>query len=70
MAESLLLKFLMAYGTTKGRDIAQRLALPLKDTKELLAGMKNQQWVYYKDAGQLDFSYALTDAGRDRARKS
>ena len=69
MAESLVYKFLLAHGTAKGRELSEELALPLKDCKELLGGMKNQQMVFYKDSGQLDFAYGLTDEGRERAKK-
>ena len=31
--------------------------------------MKNQQLVVYKDSGQLDFTYGLTEQGRERAKK-
>ena len=69
MAESLLLKFLLAHGSTKGRVLSEELALPLKDSKEMLTGLKNEQLVFYKDSAQLDFTYALTEDGRERAKK-
>jgi len=69
LAESLVLKYLLANGSAKGRTMSEELALPLKDFKQLLAHLKNQQLVFYKDSGQLDFTYALTEQGRDRAKK-
>ena len=69
LAESLVCKFLLAHGSATGRELSQSLALPLKDLKDLLTGLKNQQLVYYKDSGQLDFTYALSESGRDRAKK-
>ena len=69
MAESLLCKYLLAHGSAPGRELSETLALPLKDCKEMLTNMKNQQLVFYLDSGQLDFTYGLTEQGRDRARK-
>ena len=69
MAEALLLKFLLAHGNAKGRELCEELALPLKDCKEMLTTLKNQQLVFYKDSAQLDFTYALTEDGRERAKK-
>ncbi|MCG3137733.1 MAG: hypothetical protein HJJLKODD_01583 [Phycisphaerae bacterium] len=69
LAESLVCKFLLAYGSGTGREMSEKLALPLRDLKEMLMGMKNQQLLYYKDSGTLDFTYALSEMGRDRAKK-
>ena len=69
MAESLLCKFLLAHGSAQGRELSEALALPPKECKELLTAMKNQQLVVYKDSGQLDFTYGLTEQGRERAKK-
>jgi predicted ATPase with chaperone activity len=68
-AESLVLKYLQANGSSTGRKIAEDLALPVKDFKSLMTYLKNEQMVYYKDSGQLDFTFALSDSGRDRAKK-
>ena len=69
LAESLVLKYLLTHGASAGRQITEGLALPLKDLKTLLNDLKDEQMVYYKDSGHLDFTYALSDLGRDRAKK-
>lgn len=69
LAESLVLKYLLANGQAKGREMSDDLALPMKDFKQLMVYLKNQQLVFYRDSGQLDFTYALTEQGRDRAKK-
>ena len=68
--ESLALKFLLAIGTTTGRDVAEQVMLPFKLIDDLLAQMKNDQLVfYYASASMNDYSYQLTEMGRERARR-
>lgn len=69
LAESLVLKYLLSHGSAAGRKMTEDLALPLKDLKNMLNDLKDQQMVFYKDSGHLDFIYALSDKGRDRAKK-
>ncbi len=70
LLESLVCKLLFAMGKEAGRAIARTLGTPGKPTIELLARLKQQQFVYYKDPASMgDFYYSLTDAGRERARK-
>ncbi len=69
LAESLVLKYLLSNGASAGRQITEALALPLKDLKALLNDLKDEQMVFYKDSGHLDFTYALSDLGRERAKK-
>ena len=70
LLESLVCKLLYALGKETGRGIARSLGTPGKPTLELLARLKQQQFVYYKDPASMgDFYYSLTDAGRERARK-
>ncbi len=70
LLESLVYKLLYARGKEAGRGVARALGTPGKPTLEMLAWLKQQQLVYYKDSATMgDFFYALTDAGRDRARK-
>lgn len=67
--ESLVLKFLLAIGVATGRRIAEELGLPFGPFPEFLRGLKGQQLVTYSNtAAANDFSYALTDAGRARAK--
>lgn len=68
--ESLVFKHLLGVGSNTGRGIARDLALPGKDLQELLASLKNRQLIAYKGSATMgDFEYALTDAGRERAKR-
>ena len=70
LLESLVFKLLLAKGQATGRSVAREIATPGKPTLELLARLKSQQMVYYKDSAAMgDFTYSLTEAGRERARK-
>jgi hypothetical protein len=68
--EALLLKLLLARGDATGRLIADHLKLPFILLTELLRQLKLEQWVVHKgDAPMNDYLYALTDLGRERARR-
>lgn len=70
ITESLILKYLATVGTATGANIAEAVCLPTEHVTEQLAALKQQQIVVYVGAGQVgDFTCALTDAGRDRARR-
>lgn len=70
LIESLVLKHLLAVGSNTGRGICRDLGVPGKPTLAMLAEMKNRQLVVYKGAAAMgDFEYALTEQGRERARK-
>ncbi len=69
LIESLMFKYLLAVGHDTGRGIASAIAMPPKPIIEMLANLKQRQFVYHKDSTTMgDFEYALTDAGRERAR--
>ncbi len=70
LLEALVIKYLFTKGEQTGRNIAIDLALPPKPVLDLLQSLKNAQLAYYKDTASMsDFRYALSEAGRDRARK-
>jgi len=70
LLEALVIKFLFTAGERSGRDIAAALTMPPKPVLDILQTLKNGQLAYYKDtAGMSDFTYALSEAGRTRARK-
>jgi len=70
MLESLVLKFLLTNGSASGGAIANTLCLPNAPVIEQLSQLKQQQIVVYVGAANAgDFTYTLTDAGRDRARR-
>jgi hypothetical protein len=67
---SLVFKHLFAVGENTGRGVARALAMPGKAVLDVLADMKNQRLCFYKGSGNMgDFMYALTEEGRDRAKK-
>ncbi|MFO0972377.1 MAG: AAA family ATPase [Phycisphaerae bacterium] len=68
--ETLVLKYLLGVGAATGGAVAKELCLPNAPMIELLAALKAQQIVGYVGAATAgDFTYSLTDAGRDRARR-
>ncbi len=70
MVDALIFKYLLTTGSALGALIARALALPHPLIVERLADLKQQQLAGYAGAGSLgDFTYTLTDAGRDRARR-
>lgn len=70
IVESLVLKYLAGVGSASGASIAADLCLPAEPTVHLLAALKQQQVIVYVGSAQMgDFTYTLTDAGRDRARR-
>ncbi len=70
VVEALILKYLMGIGSASGGQIALELCLPPKPVIEHLANLKLQQIIVYIGSASMgDFTCALTDAGRDRARR-
>src|SRR5262245_17451027 len=68
--EQLVLKYLLARGSTTGRKIAQQICLPFGIIDPLLKSLKQEQLVVFKGAGSMgDYEYALTELGRERARR-
>jgi predicted ATPase with chaperone activity len=69
LVEALVFKHLLAVGHATGRAIAVAVGIPPKPIIALLANLKSRQFVFYTDSTAMgDFEYALTDAGRSRAR--
>ena len=68
--EALILKYLAAVGSATGGQVAESLCLPNNPIIEYLSLLKQQQIVVYLGAAQMgDFTYTLTEAGRERARR-
>lgn len=68
---SLVMKWLYR-GETRGTDLADSVRLPYAILEPLLLHMRGEQLVEVKSAagiGTAGYRYALTDAGRDRARR-
>ncbi len=69
MVDSIALKFLLTAGSATGAQCANLMGLPHPLVVERLADLKRQQLVGYVGAAVIgDFTYTLSDAGRDRAR--
>jgi predicted ATPase with chaperone activity len=67
--EGLVLKFLIGIGIASGRRIASELGLPFAPFPEFLRHLQAQKFVACTNAVTAgDFDYALTEAGRERAR--
>lgn len=70
LLEALIIKCLFTGGEQTGRNVSKALALPPKPVLDVLQSLKNAQLAFYKDSATMgDFQYALSEAGRDRARK-
>jgi len=68
--ESLILKYLAGVGAASGGAIAGELALPFDPIIQYLADLKRQQIVVHVGSASMgDFTYRLTDTGRDRAQR-
>lgn len=68
--EALVLKLQLARGDIAGRAIADCLRLPFGLVNDLLARMKSDQLVAYRDSAPMnDYVYQLTEVGRERARR-
>ncbi len=70
MVDALMFKYLLIAGSATGARIADRIALPHPIIVERLADLKRQQLVGYVGTAVMgDFTYTLTDSGRDRAKR-
>jgi hypothetical protein len=68
MVDAIMFKFLLTAGSATGARVANLLGLQLPLVVERLADLKRQQLLTYAGGASLgDFTYTLTDAGRDRA---
>lgn len=68
--EKLILKYLLARGSAIGRKVAQQICLPFALIDPLLKSLKQEQLIVFKGAATMgDYEYALTELGRERARR-
>ncbi|MBS0201639.1 MAG: AAA family ATPase [Planctomycetes bacterium] len=68
--ERLILKYLLARGSTEGRRVAQNLCLPFGLLAPIFNDLKTLQLVAYRNSTSIgDYEYILTDVGRERARR-
>ena len=70
MVDALIFKFLHSIGSAPGAVIASKLALPHPLVVPRLTDLKKQQLLGYVGTASMgDFTYTLTESGRDRARR-
>jgi predicted ATPase with chaperone activity len=68
--DSIIFKYLLTAGSSTGAQVAKLLGLPHPLVVERLADLKRQQLLAYVGGASMgDFTYTLSDAGRDRARR-
>ncbi len=68
--ERLILKFLLAKGSAAGREIASQIRLPFALIDPLLKQWKFDQVLDLRSSTEIgDYIYAITDIGRERARR-
>ena len=67
LIEDLVCKMLLQHGLLSGKELAQKLCLPLKIFEDLLYDMKQRLILTYQStAGVNDFTYALSEKGRQK----
>jgi predicted ATPase with chaperone activity len=69
--ETLIVKYLLLIGSASGRQIAENVCLPFGLLDPLFQSLRQRQLIVNNASAQLgDFSYMLTDQGRQRARSA
>ena len=68
--ERLILKFLLARGSATGRAVAQQTRLTFGIIDPILRGLKYDQLLSFVSTAEMgDYEYAITEMGRERARR-
>src|SRR5690606_6412143 len=68
--EKLALKYLQQKGSATGRQICSQIKIPYALMEPLFKQWKQEQLVAYKGAAEVgDYTYGLTDKGRERAMR-
>jgi len=69
LIESLILKYVQVIGSASGRQIADNVCLPFVLLEPIYQSLRQRQLIINNASAQLgDFSYMLTDQGRQRAK--
>jgi len=69
--QKLVLKFLLQKGSASGREISSQIKIPFGIIFPLLKNWKNEQIITYRNAAEMgDYVFAITETGRERARKA
>lgn len=68
--ERLALKFLLNRGAASGRAVSAQIRLPYGLVEPILQDLKLDQLIAYRGMAEMgDYEFAITDLGRDRARR-
>jgi predicted ATPase with chaperone activity len=66
--EQLMCKYLVVFGTSKGRTIADNLCLPFNIVETMLGTLRTNQFIVHAGSASFnDYYYSLTNQGRARA---
>ncbi len=69
VVEALICKQLLACGMSSGRGLAQAVCLPFGLLEPILQNLRTRQLIVHTGSAHLnDYTYALTDGGRQRAQ--
>ncbi|MBW3597928.1 MAG: AAA family ATPase [Planctomycetes bacterium] len=69
--ETLLVKFILAVGSSSGRKIAEEICLPFRILEGLFQSLRARQILVHTGSAPLnDYYYTLTDQGRERAKSA
>lgn len=69
LIENLMLKYVMLMGSASGRQISDNICVPFGLVEPLFQSLRQRQLIINCASAQLgDFSYTLTDQGRQRAK--
>ncbi|MCA9196736.1 MAG: AAA family ATPase [Planctomycetales bacterium] len=71
MIESLILKLMLTAGNLTGRKIADGICLPFLLLEDVYQALRSRQVITHIGSAPFnDYTYALTDVGRERARSA
>ena len=66
--EQLICKYLVVFGTSKGRTIADSICLPFNIVEAMLGTLRTNQFIVHAGSASFnDYYYSLTNQGRSRA---
>jgi predicted ATPase with chaperone activity len=66
--EQLICKYLVVFGTSKGRAIADNICLPYNIVETMLGTLRTNQFIVHAGSASFnDYYYSLTNQGRTRA---
>src|SRR3569623_1366617 len=69
LIDSLICKYLSVVGTASGRSIADHLCLPMGVVEDMYPRLRSRHFLSHTGSAPLiDYYYALTDQGRQRAQ--